>query len=129
MQGNDLAEPRGPRGLLEQPAELTRGQRLMIITTWKQPALFRRAAGATRGWPRLPPLPQQIENLRWQHHMPVLAALRLHDTDDHLLAVDVAPSQPHHLARPQTATIGKACLLYTSPRPRDGLLSRMPSSA
>ena len=27
-----------------------------------------------------------------------------------------------------TATIG-ACLLYTSPSPRDGLLSRMPSSA
>ena len=24
---------------------------------------------------------------------------------------------------------GKACLLYTSPSPRDGLLSRMPSSA
>ena len=23
----------------------------------------------------------------------------------------------------------KSCLLYTSPRPRDGLLSRMPSSA
>ena len=26
-------------------------------------------------------------------------------------------------------TFGKACLLYTSPSPRDGLLSRMPSSA
>ena len=25
--------------------------------------------------------------------------------------------------------INKACLLYTSPSPRDGLLSRMPSSA
>ena len=25
--------------------------------------------------------------------------------------------------------IGKSCLLYTSPSPRDGLLSRMPSSA
>ena len=25
--------------------------------------------------------------------------------------------------------VGKACLLYTSPSPRDGLLSRMPSSA
>ena len=25
--------------------------------------------------------------------------------------------------------IDKACLLYTSPSPRDGLLSRMPSSA
>ena len=27
------------------------------------------------------------------------------------------------------ATLTKACLLYTSPSPRDGLLSRMPSSA
>ena len=25
--------------------------------------------------------------------------------------------------------LGKSCLLYTSPSPRDGLLSRMPSSA
>ena len=28
-----------------------------------------------------------------------------------------------------TTTADKDCLLYTSPRPRDGLLSRMPSSA
>ena len=27
------------------------------------------------------------------------------------------------------SAIGDACLLYTSPSPRDGLLSRMPSSA
>ena len=26
-------------------------------------------------------------------------------------------------------SLGEACLLYTSPSPRDGLLSRMPSSA
>ena len=29
----------------------------------------------------------------------------------------------------QPALISSACLLYTSPSPRDGLLSRMPSSA
>ena len=28
-----------------------------------------------------------------------------------------------------TITESKSCLLYTSPSPRDGLLSRMPSSA
>ena len=28
-----------------------------------------------------------------------------------------------------TTTLSAACLLYTSPSPRDGLLSRMPSSA
>ena len=27
------------------------------------------------------------------------------------------------------AAVGASCLLYTSPSPRDGLLSRMPSSA
>ena len=32
-------------------------------------------------------------------------------------------------ARPLLAELGCNCLLYTSPSPRDGLLSRMPSSA
>ena len=32
-------------------------------------------------------------------------------------------------ATPQLASMPLACLLYTSPSPRDGLLSRMPSSA
>ena len=31
--------------------------------------------------------------------------------------------------RDQATARGKTCLLYTSPSPRDGLLSRMPSSA
>ena len=30
---------------------------------------------------------------------------------------------------PKNNLIGHTCLLYTSPSPRDGLLSRMPSSA
>ena len=34
--------------------------------------------------------------------------------------------QAHHFLKYNK---GKACLLYTSPSPRDGLLSRMPSSA
>src|SRR5665647_3002111 len=33
------------------------------------------------------------------------------------------------LASDLNKTVTKACLLYTSPSPRDGLLSRMPSSA
>src|SRR3981189_2957832 len=106
MQGDCLAQPRGSRGLLEQPAELTRGQRVMVTATWKQPAVFRRdAAVIIRGRPRLPPLPQQLEDLRRQHHVPVLAALRLHDADDLLLTVDVPRPQPHHLAGPPPATI------------------------
>ena len=35
MQRNRLAQPGGFGGLLEQPAELTRGQRLMLTATWK----------------------------------------------------------------------------------------------
>src|ERR1700730_5148166 len=106
MQRDSLAQRRGFGGLLEQSTALTRGQRL-ITATWTQPALFRRAAGVIRGRPRLPPLPQQLEDFRRQHHVPVLAALRLHDADDHLLAVDVTRPQPHHLAGPQPATIGQ----------------------
>src|SRR5664279_4100198 len=33
------------------------------------------------------------------------------------------------LIRTLDRDLGKSCLLYTSPSPRDGLLSRMPSSA
>ena len=38
---------------------------------------------------------------------------------------DMGPSMKRYRPRAQ----GRACLLYTSPSPRDGLLSRMPSSA
>ena len=38
-----------------------------------------------------------------------------------------APRAPR--ARTSPPTRARACLLYTSPRPRDGLLWRMPSSA
>ena len=35
----------------------------------------------------------------------------------------------HRLLDDETKFLSKSCLLYTSPSPRDGLLSRMPSSA
>ena len=35
----------------------------------------------------------------------------------------------HHVDKLEVAGLIKFCLLYTSPSPRDGLLSRMPSSA
>src|SRR6266478_4921041 len=108
MQRDRLAQRRGFGGLLEQSTELTRSQRLMLTAAWKQPVVFGRDAVVGCGGPRLPPLPQQLEDFRRQHHVPVLAALRLHDANDHLLAVDVARSQPHHLAGPQPTTIGEA---------------------
>ena len=45
----------------------------------------------------------------------------------------VAKNQVFHIStfagNPVSLAASKACLLYTSPSPRDGLLSRMPSSA
>ena len=37
--------------------------------------------------------------------------------------------EAHELRDGEPRYMGKGCLLYTSPSPRDGLLSRMPSSA
>ena len=50
-------------------------------------------------------------------------------------SVLVDPTTSNFMTADGTKTIGKVwysintCLLYTSPSPRDGLLSRMPSSA
>ena len=44
-------------------------------------------------------------------------------------AVDFTGSVPLNDLTTVVTELGKACLLYTSPSPRDGLLSRMPSSA
>ena len=43
--------------------------------------------------------------------------------------VAVATSANQIVAASVSGTLGHCCLLYTSPSPRDGLLSRMPSSA
>ena len=40
-----------------------------------------------------------------------------------------APALPRERTATSPTVIGTTCLLYTSPSPRDGLLSRMPSSA
>ena len=45
-----------------------------------------------------------------------------------LLLASASAAQQHGLT-PRARVLGMACLLYTSPSPRDGLLSRMPSSA
>ena len=43
--------------------------------------------------------------------------------------VSANPTGPMHVGHARGAVFGDACLLYTSPSPRDGLLSRMPASA
>src|SRR5664279_604290 len=46
-----------------------------------------------------------------------------------LIAPNVTAIFPRLSASIRRGDMGEACLLYTSPSPRDGLLSRMPSSA
>ena len=46
-----------------------------------------------------------------------------------LLNPQVEFAEPNFLITKEDATPNDPCLLYTSPSPRDGLLSRMPSSA
>ena len=43
--------------------------------------------------------------------------------------LELSLMQLNELSDASTALIDPSCLLYTSPSPRDGLLSRMPSSA
>src|SRR5579883_3128745 len=77
MQRDRLAQPRGVGGLLEQSTELTRGHWLMPTAAWKQPAVFGCDVVVGRGRSHLPPLPQQLQDLRRQHHVAILASLRL----------------------------------------------------
>ena len=48
---------------------------------------------------------------------------------DSMVGSAVEPDYGHQLGQVAGVYILQACLLYTSPSPRDGLLSRMPSSA
>src|SRR4029453_15295376 len=73
----------------------------------KQPALLQGYSRIISGWAYLPPLPQQIEHLGRQHHVAVLAALRLLDPNDGLCPVDMLDLQPHHLAGAQAAAIAE----------------------
>ena len=56
------------------------------------------------------------------------ALLRRRIVEERLDPVQVAEENLRIYKQMQKA-LGKNCLLYTSPSPRDGLLSRMPSSA
>ena len=51
------------------------------------------------------------------------------EADQVVVAMDAAPINPSDLGLMFGAADLSSCLLYTSPSPRDGLLSRMPSSA
>ena len=72
------------------------------------------AARSALGRPFLPPLPQQAEDLGWQHHVSILAVFRLHGANDHLLTSISLPASIDPL---QTA--GRIV-----PIPRKALLTR-----
>src|SRR5712692_10612074 len=93
--------------LVEQAAELAGGHRLAGLAAGKQPAFLQRHARVPTRWAGLPPLPQQTERLRRQHHVPILAALGLLDADDALRTVDMLDLQPNHFARAQAAAIAE----------------------
>ena len=87
-----------------------------------------------------PVLTVQLVQLTWTPvlRLPALLALpeSTHLPDRHLAhSVLQALQTPtvilplHVQAAPAVSMLHRACLLYTSPSPRDGLLSRMPSSA
>ena len=52
-----------------------------------------------------------------------------HRADDQVGGLGPAHVAQHHFGREDLGARVHVCLLYTSPSPRDGLLSRMPSSA
>src|SRR5450755_1273235 len=79
--------------------ELARRHRVHPVLSREQPAL----------WPRqLPPGPHQIEQMRGQHDIAILAAFALLDPDHHALAVDVGYLQRHHFGGAQSRPVGHA---------------------
>ena len=59
--------------------------------------------------------------------IPVIFITGLTDAEDEAKGLDMGASD--YVSKPFNATVVKACLLYTSPSPRDQRGSRMPSSA
>src|SRR6266480_5495329 len=75
------------------------------LSAGKQPTFLQRFSRVVTRGTRLPPLPQQIEQVGREHHIAVLAALRLLDANDVLCAVDMLDLEPYDLARAQSAAI------------------------
>ena len=92
--------------------------------------LSKTAAGIVKGFAE-----KQIENQRaegnlWmlQNHNSVNVQAQIDELTKSMEAVD-ASSEEINAAVKEMRDKHENCLLYTSPSPRDGLLSRMPSSA
>jgi len=107
VQRHRPADPGGGDRRPEQPGELARRQAVPAHAAGEQPAIGRRHALVLMGRALRPPVAQQAENLRRQHHVAVLASLGLDGPDDSLRAADVTDPEPHHLAGAQPAATGQ----------------------
>src|SRR5258706_1921007 len=105
MERHGLLDPGGVGRLVEQAAQLAGRHRLAGPVAGKQPAFLCGRSGIVTQWACLPPLAQQIERLRRQHHVAVLAALRLFHPNDLLRTVDMLDLQPDYFASTQAAAI------------------------
>ena len=68
--------------------------RVGVAAAWEQPAVGQQDAAP---FALAPPEPQQLEQLRREHGVAVLASLALFDADQHALAVDVVGLEVRHL--------------------------------
>src|ERR1700738_165477 len=108
MQRHRLLDAGRVSRLVKQTIELPGRHRLSWLAAGEQPALLLRHARLVVIRSHLPPLPQQIKRLGRQHDVAVFASLGLHDADDVLRAVDIANSEPDHLARTQPCAVAES---------------------
>src|SRR5260370_9723541 len=99
VQRDALVDLRHLRSGVTGAIELARGHRLGWIAAGKQPALRPR---------RPPPGAQQLEQVRRQHDVTILATFALLNADDHALAVDVGDLERDYLSGAQAGTVGYA---------------------
>src|SRR5712692_9002909 len=106
MQRDALLDPRSVGRFMEQAVEMAGGDRpASSLSAGKEPPFLQGYSRIVTAGTRLPPLPQQAEHLIRQHHIAILAALRLLDANDVLCPVDVLDLEPHDLTRSQSAAI------------------------
>ena len=78
------------------------------------------------------PLESLKQLILWKHQMlytDILWRMRNVPREHHRLDLSVFSPDNYSGSIEERIARARACLLYTSPSPRDGLLSRMPSSA
>src|SRR5271169_4721171 len=107
MQRDPLLDPGPICRLVEKAVELAGRHRSAGLAPRKQPAFLQGCRVRIETSTHLPPLPQQIDRLRRQHDIAILATLGLLDTNDLLRAVDMLDLEPDRFAGAQAAPIAK----------------------